>query len=444
MADFTTTDFTPVVNPDYNTAAAPGTVRPFPTFYLYNQSRLASASNNLSSFDKGWFSPSTLNYVLYPGFGYAVNIDAGQVVDVVGELVSTSSTTILLERTTGATAANGGWALLGNPYASPLDLSLVTAADRRNVDAATYVIQSTGPYMGGYRAYVNGVSTSASNSPLLALGQGFFVRVSAGQTSGTFTFRNAQRVTTYASQAAFQRTTADARPTLRLELAGAGRVDAWVAYAEAGATPAFDGAFDASKLPNTTGLNLSSVAGTDNLAIDGRAAFTTATTLPLAVGVPTAGTYSFTAAALDNLPTGLTAYLRDSVTGQTTTLTTGASYSFRVSAAEAQALIVGRFTLTFSPQTALTTAPISSAERVSVHPNPAHGSFTVTMPGVRGANVVQVELVNTLGQVIRHQATALPANGASFTVPTTELATGVYLLRLQAGDTALTKRVVVQ
>jgi hypothetical protein len=444
VADFATSDFSPLVNPAYNSSATPGTVRPFPNFYLYNQNRLASASNNLSTFDKGWFSPSDLNYLLYPGFGYTVNIDAGQVVDLVGGLVSTPSTTIFLERTTGATAADGGWVLLGNPYASPLDLSLVAAADRRNVDAATYVIQSTGQYAGGYRAYVNGVSTSASNSPLLALGQGFFVRVSAGQASGTFTFRNAQRVTTYASQAAFQRPTADARPTVRLELAGAGRIDAWVAYAEAGATPAFDGAFDADKLPNTTGLNLSSVAGPNNLAIDGRADFTTATTLLLAVGVPAAGTYTFTAAALDNLPTGLTAYLRDAQTGQTTKLTVGTSYGFRVSAAEAQALIVSRFTVVFNPQMALATTPALSAEAVSVHPNPAHSSFAVTLPGIAGAKVVQAELVNTLGQVVRHQSAALPASGTSFRVPTAELAAGVYVLRLQAGNTTLTKRVVVQ
>jgi hypothetical protein len=444
VADFTTSGFTPVVNPDYNASATPGTVRPFPTFYLYNQNRLASASNNLSTFDKGWFSPSDLTYLLYPGFGYTVNIDAGQVVDFVGGLVSTPSTTIFLERTTGPTAADGGWVLLGNPYASPLDLSLVAAADRRNVDAATYVIQSTGQYAGGYRAYVNGVSTNASNSPLLALGQGFFVRVSAGQTSGTFTFRNAQRVTTYASQAAFQRTTADTRPTVRLELAGAGRADTWVAYAEAGATPGFDGAFDAGKLANTTGLNLSSVAGAGNLAIDGRAAFTTATTLPLAVGVPAAGAYTLTAAALDNLPAGLTAYLCDAQTGQTTKLTAGTSYNFHMSAAEAQALVMGRFTVVFSPQTALATTPSLSVEAVSVYPNPAHSSFAVTMPGVTGASAVQAELVNTLGQVVRRQSAALPASGTSFSVPTAELAAGVYVLRLQAGDTTLTKRVVVQ
>ncbi|MBF9222594.1 fibronectin type III domain-containing protein [Hymenobacter ruricola] len=83
------------------------------------------------------------------------------------------------------------------------------------------------------------------------------------------------------------------------------------------------------------------------------------------------------------------------------------------------------------------------AARVSVYPNPAHESFTVLMPGVAHATSVQVELLNALGQVVRTQSAALPAAGASLLVPTAELATGVYTLRLQAGDTMLTKRVVI-
>jgi EAL domain-containing protein (putative c-di-GMP-specific phosphodiesterase class I) len=119
------------------------------------------------------------------------------------------------------------------------------------------------------------------------------------------------------------------------------------------------------------------------------------------------------------------------------------SYNFSVSAVQAQALVLGRFAVVFSPQTTLATTSALSAEAVSVYPNPAHSSFAVTMPGVMGASAVQAELVNTLGQVVRRQSAGLPASGTSFSVPTAELAAGVYVLRLQAGDTTLTKRVVV-
>jgi hypothetical protein len=443
LADFTTSSYTPVLNAAYNSSPTPGAITPFPTLYTYNQSALASRTNNLSAFDKGWLSPNSLGDNIIPGIGYCVNISAGQVVDFVGTLYG-SILTVFMSRTTGPTAADGGWALIGNPYPAPLDLSLVQSADRSNLDAAAYVVQSTGKYAGGYRAYVNGMSTSATNNPLLALGQAFFVRVSAGQTSGSFTFRNAQRVTSFANQAAFQRTAADPRPAVRLELAGAGLADAWVTYAEAGATPAFDSQLDAGKLPNSTGLNLGSLAGADNLAIDGRPAFTAATTIALTVGVPAAGTYTLAAASLANLPAGLDAYLRDAQTGQLTKLAAGSSYAFSVSSAEAQALLVGRFTLQFNAASPLATASALTAATVTVYPNPARESFAVVVPAVAGASQVQAELCNALGQVVRRQAAALPAAGATFTVPTSALAPGVYVLRLTAGSATLTQRVVVQ
>jgi len=443
LADFATSSYTPVLNPAYNSSPTPGTVTPFPTLYLYNQSALASRTNNLSAFDKGWLSPSSLTDGATPGLGYCVNISAGQVVDFVGTLYN-STLTVGMSRTTGPTAADGGWNLIGNPYPAPLDLSLMQAADRQNLDAATYVVQSTGKYTSGYRAYVNGMSTSATNSPLLAMGQGFFVRVSAGQTSGSFTFRRAQRVTSFANQAAFQRTAADPRPAVRLELAGAGLADSWVTYVEAGATPAFDSQLDASKLPNPTGLNLSSVAGADNLAIDGRPAFTAATALGLHVSVPAAGTYTLSAASLANLPAGLDAYLRDAQTGQLTKLDVGTSYSFSVTTAEAQAPLAGRFTMQFSAAAPLAAAASLAAAAITVYPNPAHESFTVVVPAVAGASQVTTELCNALGQVVRTQTAALPASGARLTLATDGLATGVYVLRLAAGSFALAKRVVIQ
>jgi len=161
------------------------------------------------------------------------------------------------------------------------------------------------------------------------------------------------------------------------------------------------------------------------------------------VGVPTAGSYTFSAVALNNLPSGLDAYLSDAQTGQTANLRTQPAYAFSVTAAQATALLVGRFALHFTAS-ALATAPALKAAQVELYPNPAHARFAVLMPGVPGAAVVQAELVNALGQVVRRQSAALPTSGATLTVETAELAAGVYTLRLLAGPTTLAKRVVIQ
>ena len=442
VADLTTAGFSPEISQAsvYNASATPGTTTPFPTVFGYDQSRLAVVSSNYAAFDKGFFVPASPSTPLAVGQGYAVNLSAAQLVDFVGTL-TTGTQTMSLARNTDATAADAGWQLAGNPYPAPLDFSQVAAADRPGLEASMYVFESSSQYAGAYRAYVNGVG----GNPLIGTGQGFWVRVGAGQSSGALTFRNAQRLTSYADQVAVRRTAADARPLVQLELRGAGPADVLYAYAETGATENFDAQYDARKLPNTTGLNLASVARSgENLAIEGRAAFTTGTVLPLAVGVPAAGTYTLAAAALHNLPSGLVPYLTDAQTGQTIALANGASYAFSVTASQATAQLLGRFSLRFSSPAALATSPGLAAAQVSVYPNPAHGHFTVAVPGVADARLVQAELLNLLGQVVRRQTAALPATGTQLMIETANLAAGVYMLRLQAGATALTQRIVLR
>ncbi|MDO7884907.1 FG-GAP-like repeat-containing protein [Hymenobacter cheonanensis] len=441
VADLATTGFAPVLTQSYNTSATPGATTPFPTVFGYDQGRLATVSSNYPAFDKGFFVPASLSTPLEVGRGYAVNINGTQLVDFTGTL-TTGNQTLTLARNAGATAADAGWALVGNPYPAPIDFRSLTDGGLVGLDASMYVFESSGQYVGQYRAYVNGLG----GNPLVGSSQGFFVRVSSGQTSGTIAFRNAQRLTSFANQVAVYRTAADPRPLVQLELRGAsGPADVLYAYAEAGATPATDAAYDAVKLPNPTGLNLASLAASgESLAIDGRPAFTAATVIALTVGVPAAGTYALRAPALANLPAGLAAYLRDAQTGQLTRLSAGTSYTFSASTAEAQATIVGRFSLQFGAASPLATTPALLAAEVSVYPNPAHESFVVVVPAVAGASQVQAQLCNALGQVVRTQTAALPATGARLSVPTGALAAGVYVLRLQAGSSTTAQRVVIQ
>ena len=114
IADLTTASFTPTLNTDYNSSATPGQVKPFPTVYGYDQSRVASTTNSLSPFDKGWYSPTATTDPMTVGRGYTVNLDAAQKADFAGTL-TTGTQAVALARTSGATTADGGWALMGNP-----------------------------------------------------------------------------------------------------------------------------------------------------------------------------------------------------------------------------------------------------------------------------------------------------------------------------------------
>ena len=152
--------------------------------------------------------------------------------------------------------AEAGYHLVGNPYSAPLDCPRVAPANRAGLDAAMYVFESSSPYGGAYRTYINTFGSS-----LIGSGQGFFVRVSTGNTAGTLTSRDAQRLTDFAAQVLVRRGANDPRPQLRLTLAGpAGPADAMVLYTEADAMAGLDPAFDAPKLTNLSGLNLAPTA----------------------------------------------------------------------------------------------------------------------------------------------------------------------------------------
>ncbi|MBF9221452.1 LamG-like jellyroll fold domain-containing protein [Hymenobacter ruricola] len=439
VAAFGSGGTTPVVNNVYNLAADPGSVNPFPTIYRYDQSRLAtSPATTLSAFDKGWVSPVALGDAApLATTGFTVQLPGASTLSFTGQ-VGNGFGGITLGRNSGATAADAGLNLIGNPYPSPLDFSTITAAQRNNMDAAFYVFESNSQYGGNYRTYINGAGVSS----LVGTAQAFFVRVTAGQTSGSLTLDNSNRITTYAQQAPVRRT-AETRPLVQLDLQGAnGLADAFIAYAESGATAGFDGEYDAPKLTNSSGLNLSSTATTgERLAIEGRPEFLASTVLPLQVGVPAAGTYTLTAAQLLNLPAGLDAYLRDAQTGQVVNLRTQPSYAFTVS--NASALITGRFELVFSAQGVLATAPAALAAQVAVYPNPATATAFVELPAALGRTAVAAELVDALGRAV--QTLSLPAQGAAaHRLDLAKLATGVYALHLKTSAGVIVKKLVVQ
>ncbi|WP_035561916.1 beta strand repeat-containing protein [Hymenobacter sp. IS2118] len=434
VADLATTGFGPVVNGSYNTSATPTTVKPYPTVFGYDQSRLATTSNNLAAFDKGWFSPASTTAALAVGRGYTVNLRANQVVDFVGTL-NNGDQTLSLARNSGSTAAAAGWQLVGNRYPAPLDFSLVAASDRPNLDAAIYVFESTSQYNGQYRSYINGLG-----NPVVTMGQGFFVRVSEGQTTGSLTFRNSQRLTTY-QDPTFRRSTTETRPLVQLQLGGPAAglaTDNTHIYFEAGATAGLDSQFDAVKLANSTGLNLSSLALGSELSINGLPLpVSTSLVVPLRVRVPATGTYTLTALQVLNFSPNAQPFLRDLQLNTLTDLHQQPSYTFTQDAANS----TPRFELVFARQV-LATASATLVAQVAVYPNPATKAVFLELPAGLSRKAVTAALVDALGRVVVQQV--LPAGRATHTLPLANVATGVYSLRLQTEAGMVVKKLVVE
>jgi hypothetical protein len=424
----------PVVNPAYNSSPTPGSVVPFPSVYQYNDSRVAtSPATSVSPFERGWESPQLLTDALSTARGYTVHIAAGGTVSFTGPLHNGSVARPLTAAT--APALETGWNLVGNPYPSPLDWSTVPIP--AGVGSALYVFQSTGPYAGQYRSYQNGLG----GSPIVPLGQGFFVRASA---PAALAFSNANRVTIFdATTPAFQRGLADQRPQLQLALTGpAGLVpDVAIVYFEAGATPSTDAHFDAYKLTNPgASLQLASMAGVDALAINGLPPLDNTTLIiPLRVEVPQPGAYALRADQLVNFAPGTTVWLHDALTGAQQPLTAQASYAFTLAATTAP----GRFSLEFRPVTITGTMAPASASLLAIYPNPAHQSFTVSLP-LTTPQVAEATLIDALGRRVQRQVLLLPATGPSVPVDVHGLPAGVYALHLRFGSQVVTQRLVIE
>ncbi|RZK51223.1 MAG: T9SS type A sorting domain-containing protein, partial [Hymenobacter sp.] len=192
--------------------------------------------------------------------------------------------------------------------------------------------------------------------------------------------------------------------------------------------------------PNPTGLNLATSQGSRQLSIEGQAVLGTAQrVVPLAVGVPAAGSYTFTASQLLNLA-GVPTYLRDLQTGAVIDLAQQPTYQFTV--ANASVLNTTRFELVFSPQQALATVPAALTQQVAVYPNPAKTQATIELPQSLSRQPVTAALVDALGRVVRQQV--LPAGLAAHVLPLADVAPGVYSLRLSTELGPVTRKLVVE
>ncbi len=429
--------FAPVTNPAYNTSATPNLLTPFPNLFTYDFTAIAnSPATTYSAFDRGWRALAPGDAAPGRGRGFIAHISADNVVKFTGSLNEVAQA-VALPANPGSTP---GFVLLGNPFAAPLDGTALTRP--ASVPAAFYVYETTGPYAGRYRANVNGLG----GSPLIPIGQGFFMSQNTGAVAATLTMPLAARQNLFGSPAVptLHRAAADARPRLHLALTAPGTpADDLILYAEAGATPAFDAHFDAYKLPSPGQAELAALTPAhEALSVSGLPLFSPAqaTLVPLRLSLPRAGSFTLTTNLVNF--NGLDAYLLDALTGQRHNMRAQAAYTFATANAGE---IVGRFTVQLGGAGRPTAVVASAlAANVILYPNPAHGAATVALPAVPGVTLATAVLRDALGREVRRQTAATTAAGGAFELNLTGLPAGLYALQIALGEQLVTKQLVVE
>ena len=419
-----------VVNPAYNTAANPGQVNQFPTVFAYDETRLSNPTT--ASFDGGWNSPASLTDVLPLGKALTVQSGGSQTVSFTGTAATAPVTVANLGNSGNADA---GWHLLGNPFLAPLNLAAMrTGLQTGGLADAVYVYRPSGPYTGSYDQYVNNIGTGGLAAGQLAVGQGFFVRNLAPGTTASLAFTAAMRASTYANPA-FQRGTAETRPRLDLQVANASTNDVVVFYADNGATTGADAHFDAWKIPTATPLRIATLAGAEQLSIQGLPTALNNVVLPLTVSAAQAGPATFSAAQVLNFSPTATLELEDRLTGTLHNLRTG-SYTAQLSAGAND----GRFFVHLTDARVTATASSLSAQ-LQLYPNPAQGRAYLSLPATGS---VRISVLNSVGQLV-HTRSVPASNGlATAELNTAALPAGIYYVQAATATEVANVKLVVQ
>ncbi len=444
FADLQTAGFTPFLNPAYNTIPAPAlTQSQFPNIFGYDETRGGATTSN---FVTGYFSPLALTDAMVSGRGYSVYVPATAKPDFTGTLTNGNVTMTGLTRTGNFTGAQkSGWHLLGNPYPSPIDWDLVTIP--AGMSSAVSVWRSTGDgNQGAYTTYTNGVGPA--NSDRIAMGQGFFARVTSTTGPVSFTFNNAARVTTYVNPSVSRPASSstpsqvETRPLLALALRGASAAasaaDEAFVYFQNGATTAIDDRFDAEKPGFNDGIPtlVTLTAAAEGLAINGLdLSALTYSQVPMLLKLPTAGTYVLEPTRFLNF-NGTAVRLLDHVTNTAHDLSTNQPYTFTATTAGE---LRGRFTLEFGQRVTGVSADAAVLATIGVWPNPTAGQLHITLPA--NLTVSRAALTDALGRTV-----ALPTlhAGATTDVSLAGQPAGVYVLHLTTSAGVVTRRIVLE
>ena len=456
VANFANGSYSPRVNPAYNTNPATVPAASFPTVFSYDETKVGGSVGSVG-FDQGWQSPATGTDALVPGRGYTVNTPPTAATGAMLSFAGTPRTTNLILSGLTHTAAAGGFQLLGNPFAAPLNWDAVTNSNTLGASsdrpaAPLYVFKSSGPYAGSYTTYVpaappaRSARAAAAGTNIVPVGQAFFVYVPTMGASASLLLSPANTINTYAAGTTpVQRSAAaETRPYLSLSLQNAAGTQAHttLVYFDAAATPDFDGQYDGLYLPGAgQAVALTTLAAGQDYAINALPALGRADVLvPLRLAATTAGTYTLAADELENLPAGTHAYLLDATTGTRQELT--ATTKVQVALAAGTALN-GRYSVLFTSSTALATAPAALAQLASLYPNPAHGTTALLLPAVlRAGQPTAVVITNSLGQVVR--TATHPATADELPLPLDGLAPGLYTVQARTAAGTLTRRLTVE
>lgn len=297
---------------------------------------------------RGWVAVTNINQTLNPSQGAIVFVRGDRTlpapqwytapyvtqnqvtIDFVGPVNKGTFAPTITYTNTGF-IDDDGWNLIGNPYPSQIDWSLVT---KSNISPFVYVLDPS------TNAYVANDGTTA-----IASGQGFFVKAIANSPSVTF---NESNKTSGTASSLFK--TGNVNPFKLSVVMDSITSDYAVLRVRDGASVGVDQMEDALKLTNST-FNFGYKIGTSKIQINTVPTFTAVADTFVLFAVGPAKSYVLTAANFGEIPDTKTVLLKDLFTNTTVDLRLNNTYAFNITSS---GLSQGnRFLLIITNQSAL-------------------------------------------------------------------------------------------
>jgi hypothetical protein len=268
-----------------------------------------------------------------------------------------------------------GFNLVGNPYASTIDLETYSSGGINMVGLSPFIyeLNPVNKNYGAYEVGVGGTFAQNNSSRYVASGQGFFVLASG--TGGTLTFNETAKAATSQPVTLFMGKPADLTANyqyLRLQLAKDSiNTDDMIVGFNDKTKSGFDVKEDALYRIGSGAVSLASFSSDNRvLAINKQPLNPKGQTIPLKVGASTDGTYTLNMKSIVGIPQILDVWLKDNFKKDSVNMRTTKTYSFTITKSDTNTFGSKRFSLVTSQNPALAYKLISfTADKVDKKPH---------------------------------------------------------------------------
>jgi len=362
--------------------------------------------------------------------GYIAKANAGTTVQFSGTPNNGNITTVF--DLTRDDAKGKGFNLVGNPYPSYIDWSVVSTANPNLSNTFYFRSKNTNPtstytfvtYNGLLNTSVSSNGTAnTTTTRFIPPTQAFWVRVNEGTATTKMYFNNNMRSHLDASGNLLKAPKADNRTRLRLQLINGTEGDETLICTDANAENGFD-VYDSPKMMNNSNItpDLYTKAGVERLVINGLNTITDNMELSLGFSLGAEASLKLKATEMSNFPVGTRIFLLDKEKNSQTELFANTEYDFSTTAATLNN--ESRFSIVFRAPGSITSTDNTVLESLSAIVNSQNKIVITAKPSSTYG------IYNAIGQLIESGM----LKSELYTV-NSKLQSGIYVVKVNNAST---------